>query len=54
MAIAAVAYGPMINRAMHRDADDQRLCDSAREMLGDRIGKRDPRTSWRITGNMLG
>jgi hypothetical protein len=54
MAIAAVVCGPMINRAMQRDADDQRLYDSATEMLADWIGKREPRTSERITGNMGG
>jgi hypothetical protein len=33
----AAVYGPTINRAMQRDADDQRLYDSAKDMLADRI-----------------
>ena len=45
MAIAAAVYGPMINRAMQRDADDQRLYNSATDMLTDWIDKQDPPTS---------
>ena len=41
MAIAAAVYGPMINRALQRDNDDQRLYDSAMDMLGDWIDNRE-------------
>ena len=41
MAIAAAVYGPMINRALQRDTDDQRLYDSAMDMLGDWIDNRE-------------
>ncbi len=45
IAIAAAVYGPTINRAMQRDADDQRLYDSATDMLADWISKQEPRAS---------
>ena len=52
LAIAAAVYGPTINRAMQRDADDQRLYNSARDMLTDWIDKREPNTSKPIADNM--
>jgi|LGVC01.1.fsa_nt_gb AcrR family transcriptional regulator len=45
VAIAAAVYGPTVNRAMQRDADDQRLYDSTSDMLTDWIGKSEPESS---------
>jgi AcrR family transcriptional regulator len=45
IAIAAAVYGPTINRALQRDADDRRLYNSAIDMLTDWIDQQEPPTS---------
>lgn len=43
--IAGAVYGPTINRALQREPDDQRLYDTAANLLTDWIERQDRKTS---------